>query len=203
MTNPKDVLNFLKHLPADPHEGTKRILHVKEYVASYKELQATFYRQEYYKLYTAIKPNTTVLDIGAYVGDTAVYFAMHPDVKKVISYELSPRTFRELKWNISWSPLRKKIEVHNLAVRSKNGLAKSITLTKILAKLKPPIAIKCDIEGGEKDIFAEPDLKGVYAIELEYHYCKAEVRRTLEAKGFRVQDLGPMQTIGVMYASRP
>ena len=61
-----------------------------------------------------------VIDIGMNVGDTALFFAANPFVKKVYSYELMPQTFDRAQRNLKINPdIMNKIEGHNY------GLGKS------------------------------------------------------------------------------
>jgi hypothetical protein len=51
------------------------------------------------------------------------------------------------------------------------------------------VAIKCDVEGAEIDIFNErTDLSKVYAIQMEYHHGRsAQLIATLRNMGFKTK----------------
>ena len=60
--------------------------------------------------------NDVVVDIGAYVGEYSLY-ALRQGIKKVISYEATPRTFKTLTYNVTQnSEYRNISELHNKAV---------------------------------------------------------------------------------------
>ena len=158
----------------------------------------------YQLLYESIKPDTTVLDIGASIGDTAIYFAMNPNAKKVISYEPFPRAFNLLLKNTKKYP---KVECKQLAIGKsqvkniKNGKSyginydseensvgekiESITLEEALKGLNN-VVIKSDCEGAESYMFNDADLSEVYAIQLEYHNNRESTISSLEKKGFKI-----------------
>lgn len=194
------------------------ILHPKRAIGLYKlhmnqigSIHEIFSQQAYHWLAEQLRPNTTVIDIGGYIGDTAVYFAQFNEVKKVISYEPSPYTYKLMKVNIEQSGLSKKIEMRNEGIdrdmeyvtidrtvkdslgkslemmRSKSG--KRIKVVTLAAALKGSrnVVIKCDCEGGEEYIF-DTEMKAVYAIMLEWHEKKARVavRDTLIKRGFEI-----------------
>lgn len=55
--------------------------------------QGIFVKQPFHWLYRRIVPNTTLLDLGAGMGETAFYFVLNPNASRIISYE-SDRTKR-------------------------------------------------------------------------------------------------------------
>lgn len=176
-----------------------------------------FARQGYLWLLNKLKPGTTVIDIGATVGDTALYFSMSPNVDKVISFEPSPVLYSKALYYIALSPDKKKIEFNNMAVTSdgkprtiSSGIAQTdfaknkskgsgkminaTTLKSLLSKLRVKganrIAIKCDCEGEEARLFDNVDLKNVYAMQMECHnYCKESLSKKLKEAGFRITTL--------------
>ena len=166
-------------------------------VLAYREI----YRDQAYKrLYNRIKPNTLLLDIGASIGDTAIYFAMHPNTREVWSYEPNKKRHAQALKNLKRAGFDKKVKLHNIGLEH---------LNKVLSVAKEPIAIKCDIEGGEYSIFdKDVDLSKVYAIMMEYHYGIAPIVKNLKAKGFKVDYTKPKQTTlkmhetGYIYANR-
>ena len=60
-----------------------------------------------------------VIDIGANIGDSAIYFATK-GAKKVIAFEPFPATYRQAKENIVLNGLDKKIELLNMGVSGKS-----------------------------------------------------------------------------------
>ena len=117
--------------------------------------------------------DTVLIDIGAMIGDTSVYFAMNPNVKKVIAIEPNPASYVLLKKNVSECPI-KKIETMQVAVSCSEGFSRmshpyatgfnrtvlaesgirTVTLQSLLDGFRGKrIAIKCDVEGAELSIF--------------------------------------------------
>ncbi|MCL4379220.1 FkbM family methyltransferase [Candidatus Marsarchaeota archaeon] len=135
-----------------------------------------------------------MIDIGGYMGDTAVYFAVSPKVKKVIAYEPTKRLYREAILNISMSPFKDKIQFKNMAIGEREQSiiydnetdVRYIALDDVLSGLKN-VAIKCDCEGAERYMFNDTNLKQVYAMAVECHYgCISTVAKRLKNIGFRV-----------------
>ncbi len=214
--------NGVKVLRSAPNLANKYRMMIREGLI-FKEI---FIQQPYLELYEKIRPNTTLIDIGAYFGETAVYFAQNPHVKKIIAYELVPNSFEKARENIKMSPFEGKIELYNIGLSSTSGtmmLSKSFmggisaqmdnvpsrggkrvtitTLPKVLAGLKN-VAIKCDAEGVERDLFDNTDMKNVYAIMIECHNCKKKVSKVLTSKGFKIHDPYPKLQTGIMYAQK-
>lgn len=152
----------------------------------YREI---FIEQDYYWLIEGLRPDTIAIDIGAFRGETAIYFAMQDKISKVYSYELMPDNYEIAKANVENLPFKHKIEVFNQAVAETKGtvyapkgggdaittIAKSgipiqaVGLNDVLDNFKNVI-IKCDVEGAEDQIFNQNvDLAQVYKIMVEYH----------------------------------
>jgi len=167
-------------------------------IREFNTFRETFRDQQYKWLYNRIKPNTTLLDIGAALGDTAIYFAMHPNVRKVISFECDIEQYRKAKENINRASFDKKIKLYHSTVNS---------LEWILNIAESPIAIKCDIEGDEYKIFTDDlDLHKVYVIMMEYHYMPERLIKILKSEGFKIKYTKPRKIqgyeTGFIYAER-
>ncbi len=205
----------------DPVNTWATIRDARKRLKLYTHLNEVFMEQSYYWLYRRIRPGTTIIDIGAFIGDTAIYFALHPNVVCVRAYEPSPAAQTELLNSLHRLPkqLRYKIEFRACAVMGAEGSiknkesgltgsnkveyapggVKAITLNTALKGLKN-VAIKSDCEGAEEHIFSNADLENVYAIQLEAHNTEATLGRVLRAKGFRVS--GAKAGVGYMYAEK-
>ncbi len=83
---------------------------------AFEILTSTFIYEDYLWLVSDLKPNTTAIDVGAYIGDTALYFAMQPNIKEVLAFEPYKSNFEALKANISRSPRKEKIKLFNAAI---------------------------------------------------------------------------------------
>lgn len=129
-----------------------------------------------------IEPETLVLDIGAWIGPTALFAAQR--AKRVIAFEPDPVAFQALRTNVaanSDADWYRRIDLRNLAVtatdepiiigsRSGGGDSMSsalfacnetswtvdaVTLPELIATeadADQPIFLKIDIEGGEYDL---------------------------------------------------
>lgn len=170
-------------------------------------------RQEYWWLAQRLKPNTTVIDLGANIGDSAIYFAQFREAKTVIAYEPAPFAYEQMCFYINLGPFKHKIKPKNLAVSSsikrlkvsmnrrdvigfdaehhgdtEGKTVKAITLQEVLDSVTGPVAIKCDIEGAEETIFDNCDMRKVYAVMLEWHGQKRRLgaKAGLLRNGFKV-----------------
>jgi len=124
--------------------------------------------------------NSTVVDVGAFIGDTAAYFASK-GAKKVLAFEAAPPIFEIAQENIKMNKLQNTVEIRNkavtaregeielsfynsqpgsssiifkdyLALRSTNYQVKTTTLTEIMKEVKYVDVLKIDCEGAEYQI---------------------------------------------------
>ena len=176
----------------NPRLALNTLINARQKIKFYSHLKEIFFNQPYYWLWSQAKPHTTLIDIGAFIGDTATYFAMNSNIDKIIAYEPHPKTFKILSNNISAlpKPIASKIKLKDTPIfneevyvsNSTNTITgtnkvlvggkdsiKATTLGLELKNLKNVI-IKSDCEGAEYQIFKNTkDLKNVYAVQLEYH----------------------------------
>ncbi|MDE1811187.1 MAG: FkbM family methyltransferase [Candidatus Micrarchaeota archaeon] len=216
----------LKVFVRDPKAGFRLLYELRVRAGRYNLLKETFMVQPYIWLAKRLRPNTTLIDIGANIGDTAIYFAMSDRVRKVIAYEPMPYTFSEARHNVDMSPYKSKVTLVNKAVSYNAGskridadmlgssasdfnempesgrgtMVSSVTLQEALKGLSN-VAIKCDCEGAERTLFSNVDLSKVYAIQVEYHDCLPEVVGALRQKGFKTTSKGTKE-MGMVYATR-
>jgi len=137
-----------------------------------------------------------IVDVGAYIGDTSIYFAIK-GAKKVIAIEPHPVAFKEMLENIQLNSLEKviipinaglaskhgKICIENVDVESTNGIyhklgnceseIPAITLGEIISmyEIKDDAILKMDCEGCEYDIIFNDyeHLKIFKELIFEYH----------------------------------
>ncbi|RIA10263.1 FkbM family methyltransferase [Flavobacteriaceae bacterium MAR_2010_72] len=137
-----------------------------------------------------INRDTVVLDVGAWIGQTALYTSQI--AKQTIAFEPDPIAFKELETNVSlnkdalWAP---QLTIYNKAIGSSNGTIKlgsrgqggdsmsstlfsdrethwnvtTITLDDVIEKHQlqnENLFIKMDIEGGEYNLV--PQLKTIF-----------------------------------------
>lgn len=161
-----------------------------------------------------------VIDIGAAVGDSAIYFALH-DAKHVYAFEPYSSSYKKLKQNVILNKLQKKITVINQALAAKPGtmriaikeamggskleeskdgkIIKITTLSEIVERFKIKEAVlKLDAEGAEYDIIMNSiwtseveALLRFKEIMLEYHFGYIDIKQRLERIGFRTSHTIP------------
>ena len=174
----KEVLRSYISDVLHPLKTKQRIF---EYYKDSLFLHEIFGEQIYYWLSKRLRSDTTLIDLGANMGDTASYFTLFPQVKLLIGYECDQRTYERALDFLKKNPYSGKIKLYRKEV------GREITLNEILEGHKR-IAIKCDIEGAEHKIFTdEADLSNVYAIQMEYHYNLQRLPAVLRSKGFKVE----------------
>jgi FkbM family methyltransferase len=157
-----------------------------------------------------------VIDIGAFVGDSTIYFAVK-GAKRVIAIESHPEAFKELLENISLNRLKNKVIAINAGLASKPGKicignvdvnatfgtyhapgectsrVPAITLSEIVKRYEirgENAVLKMDCEGCEYDtiLYIDPqDLKIFKEIIIEYHNGYRELKRFLEDTGFNTK----------------
>ena len=221
--------HYMKVFVTNPGDTIKRVRGSMANAEKYTTISDTFIKQEYYWLVERLIEDTTVIDIGAHMGDTAIYFAQFEKVKRVIAYEPTPVMYKTASENLDRLPANftSKIVLNNMAIgdegiktvprdigshvsnfhtvkSSRNGQPiESIPLEKVLNGLRN-VMIKCDCEGGEYSIFKDSlDLSNVYAIQMEYHFGAERIVRLLRSKGFETDYKRTFRKeVGFIYAHR-
>ena len=176
------------------------------------DIGAVFIKEDYKWL----KPkNNVVIDIGANIGDTSIYFALN-GAKRVIALEPFPYSYRMALENISNNGYDKQIILLNAGyvldseiivedkltgtgdqlIPSENGIKIRIfSLKTILANYKIDSALlKMDCEGCEYNLLNEDDitLKKFKRIQIEYHYGYEKLKYKLEGAGFKCKYTKPV-----------
>tara|TARA_B110000438_G_scaffold163168_1_gene156209 strand:- start:686 stop:1588 length:903 start_codon:yes stop_codon:yes gene_type:complete len=160
--------------------------------------------------------NHTVIDIGANIADSSIYFAIM-GAKKVIALEPLPKNYDLAKINIKKNLFENKIDLFmngcsnsngsmlidpekegagNSIQHSKNQLEIPLkTLEKILQEYDfEPTLLKLDCEGCEYDVILESDksiLQNFSHIQIEYHYGYQNLKNKLLSCGFDVKVTKP------------
>tara|TARA_Y100000590_G_scaffold163082_1_gene186955 strand:- start:2347 stop:3351 length:1005 start_codon:yes stop_codon:yes gene_type:complete len=165
--------------------------------------------------------NKTVLDIGANIGDTAIFFACR-GANKIIGVEPFHKNFNLAKKNISSNNFQDKIYLTRSACSSKNGSIKinpqfdsgieskmensqegedvpMITIRDIIDKYSIPKCsiLKIDCEGCEYDIIeniSSEVLAYFDDIQIEYHQGYRHLKEKLESYGYDVRISKPHAT---------
>ena len=173
-----------------------------------------FFEEQYKML--PIK-NHTVLDIGANMADSSIYFALR-GAKKVIALEPLPANYDMAIKNIELNNLKEIIKIILGACSSKSGFFKVdekkiggsqkldsnrgekeiplVSLTELFGQnsLDDPV-VKIDCEGCEYDVIlntSDEILKKFHSILIEYHYGYQNIVEKLENCGFKVKTSRPM-----------
>ncbi len=220
-------IDDLKFLVKRPGLSLRRIGKMRQIMADEMVLREVFVEQAYGWLVSGIRENTTAIDIGAYKGESSIFLAMQPRIKRVVALEPMRDTFNEARSRIAQSPYSKKISIINKAVSdvaragrgpvakggspfssgSRSGAA-STTIDDLLEGRKN-VVIKCDCEGEERFVFSKNcgGLENVYRIQMEYHDTAKEVSEVLRERGFKTRKSGSHKgvyynDVGRIYAYR-
>jgi MinD-like ATPase involved in chromosome partitioning or flagellar assembly len=144
-----------------------------------------------------------VIDVGANVGDSILYFASRGAVH-VYGYEPDRITYEAAVRNIDLNGMDNATVVCAAvvgAIGSSGGQSGAVSFAEVIDRARsrhPGVAISCkiDCEGCEFDIFRAENLDANSVVNLsqilmEYHGDRPDrIRRTLEMLGFQVE-VGP------------
>ena len=168
------------------------------------DIGSVFVREEYKFLNIKDK---VVVDIGATMGDLAIYFALN-GAKKVIALEPVPYSFNLAVKNIKENNLEEKIELfnagygldgdivvdenysgQNLISSEKGKKVKIYSLKSLVDKFNIENALlKMDCEGCEYNLLNEDDsvIARFSQIQIEYHHGYPKLVEKLRNAGFNV-----------------
>jgi FkbM family methyltransferase len=166
--------------------------------------------------------NKNGIDIGANIGDTAIYFALK-GAKHVYAFEPYPYSYNTALKNVKLNYLQSKITLLNKACGGrkgkikintnyknigstdlknfKNGTNINITTLGELVKrfdITDGAVLKIDCEGCEYGVLLEAqnsDLREFKQIQIEYHYGYLNLKRKLESAGFEITNTLPKYSI--------
>jgi len=171
--------------------------------------------------------NKDVVDVGAFIGDTAIYFALK-GARRVIAIEPHPEAYKEMLENIKLNSLESVIVPINAGLASKPGWicidktrdtggayhrpcninegVPAITLADIINKYDIDTnngVLKIDCEGCERDIILNDYeyVKLFKEIAVEYHQNLLEILKAL-IKDYRCEILIGDTRIGVAYCTK-
>ena len=159
-----------------------------------------------------------VIDVGANIGDSAIYFALS-GAKKVISLEPFPKNNSTARRNIELNNLSEKITLLAVGCSASNGEiiinpnqeGAGSTLDSVDSGVKVPLItldaliekyivpddsiLKIDCEGCEIDVILSSNKKTLRKfthIEIEYHYGYQDLKQKLENCGFSITTSPPL-----------
>jgi hypothetical protein len=134
---------------------------------------------EIYLMQVYGKPDLTgkvVIDVGAAIGDTAVFFKKC-GAKAVYGYELD-----ETRVGIAQKNIEMNVMGHSVVVYNKKATVEE--LHKLMATINDPIFLKLDCEGCEYDIIPRLDISKVTDVVMEYHREPGPLMEALARAGF-------------------
>lgn len=173
------------------------------------DISGVFFEEQYSSLPVRDKE---VIDIGANIGDTSIYFALR-GAKKVIALEPAPKNFQSAKKNVELNGLSNKVELimagcsgkeGSISVsKDKSGVMYSLeqdeqneikvplkTLEEILKSVNTrPCILKIDCEGCEYETVlsaTKETLSNFSHIQIEYHFGYKNLKKKLQNCGFDV-----------------
>ena len=178
----------------------------------------TFFKKDYDQI---LVNERTVLDIGANIGDTGIFYALN-GAKKVIGIEPFPKNFNYAEKNIQINNLDNVITLLQAGCSSKKEIIKidpdyqsniesevknfktgidvpMITLQDIINKYEIPKSsvLKIDCEGCEYDIIeniSSETISYFSNIQIEYHLGYKKLKTKLESFGYTVKVSKPHAT---------
>ena len=188
-------------------------------------LLETFYKNDY----EFLKPEGfNVVDIGANIGDTPIYFAIK-GAKKVVALEPYPSVFNLAYDNIRMNNLGSKIVLLNAgygiqgsmevedrveklfletSVHSTHSSSSKIMIYSLKALLEKfelinsnELLLKVDCEGCEYQLLNEEPsaFAGFRRVQIEYHYGYENLSKLFSGLGFTVRNTKPKKTFNPDY----
>lgn len=182
-------------------DSERDVVYIRNYrfcggMAHGDNIAGVFQRKEYSFLDVMGK---TVIDIGAGIGDSAIYF-IENGASRVISVEANQANYELAKRNIEANDMKDKVDLlwaACLAEDSENlNDVPAISLSKLLQSFTrgESLALKIDCEGCEYEILAplsKDMLCRISHIQIEYHYGYRNLKRKLETSNFQVAHTKP------------
>ena len=146
-----------------------------------------------------------VVDVGAYIGDSVIYF-LSKGASKVVAVEPHPKAFEEMIVNLKLNKMVEKVTALNVALGGCKGKVRlpsemsvnevlslkalnnegnieveMLTLKEILSKVEDPYLIKLDCEGCEYEVLSKSydKLKKFEVVFVEYHSGYEEIIKVM------------------------
>ena len=213
-----DIINDILTIPCPQYVAVNKTKDVKLYGGvSNGDALATFIDNEYGWLHVK---GRVVIDIGANICDTPVYFALR-GADRVIALEPFPRIYEIAKKNIEINNLSNRItlllagcaanqghitidpdyrsNITSTLVDFKHGIrVPLLTLDNILKQhniSSNDTILKMDCEGDEYQIILSTNkdiLQKFSQVQIEYHHGYIQLKEKLERSGFEVSFTRPM-----------
>jgi hypothetical protein len=195
-----DLYQNMMDIQSDPEEDIVYVSDIKLYGGRRIPDIGPIFVQEVYKFLPV--NDKVVVDIGASIADSSIYFASR-GAKKVLALEPGITRFELAKKNISANNFSDKIEIIQaecIGMKSEDHdgvkLNQSMTLEQIIKKLEqsPPEILKMACAGCEYDVLLNtPDeiIAKFNHIQLQYLFGYRNLKQKLEKCGFHVTFSGP------------
>jgi len=138
----------------------------------------------------------TVVDVGAGIGDSSIYFALN-GAKKVYAFDVNT-TY--LEKNITENNLKDVVE----PIRRECGLSNNLDIITLKYNIPYGSVLKVNCEGCEYDFFASVTLRLISkynTIIIEYHNGIRHLADLLRGSGFNVTVKGNKK-VGLIYAKQ-
>jgi hypothetical protein len=139
-----------------------------------------------------------VIDVGASMGDTSIYFATR-GAKEVYAFEPDIEEFELATENIALNKID-KIKIYN------DGIGPNrVSLGQLLEQLPYPVLLKIDCEGCEFEAIESLSAQSFEKLErlvIEYHGTPHQIQEKLSQFGFKVKVFSPwthMEEIPIGY----
>jgi len=147
-------------------------------------------------IYNVDVKGRAVVDVGAGIGDSPIYFALN-GARKVYAFDVK---VTYLEKNIMENNLKDVVE----PIRCECGLSNNLDVITLKYNIPSGSVLKVDCEGCEYSFFGvAPRLISRYhTIVIEYHNGVQHLADLLRASGFNVMIKGNKK-IGLIYARRP
>jgi len=188
----------LLNLDCDYENDVVRVDEIKFYVGVSNADSMWSYTAREYK-FLPVK-DKVVIDIGASIGDSSIYFALN-GARKVIAIEPDPKLCQFASKNIALNGFSERIELINgicaniETIRQGIDSPAVVSLQSIIDKCEStPTILKVDCEGCEYDIILSSStttLLNFTHIQIEYHHGYDNLKRKLEGEGFQVRVTEP------------
>lgn len=195
-----DVYNSMMGLQSDPEEDIAYLNDIKVYGGKTQLDVAPIFVGEVYKFLPVC--DKVVVDIGASIGDSSIYFASR-GARRVLALESDITRFELAKKNIIANNLSDKIDIIQarcIGMESEDHddakLDQAMTLDQIIKKLgySPPDILKMACWGCEYDVLlTTPNeiISRFNHIQVQYLFGYRNLKEKLEECNFHVTFTGP------------
>jgi len=160
--------------------------------------------------------NRCVVDVGAFIGDTAVYFASK-GARKVLAFEAAPPLFRLAEQNVLLNHVEDVVQIKNAALSDRNGftrfnyrafspssssylnsnvknptefVVKSVSFSEVISSLEYVDLLKLNCEGAEHQILQQAYKLNLFEkignIMVEIHGIDEKIRGYLKSASYKI-----------------